>query len=1146
MITKNSAQFLTKIFFGFGVLLLAFFAFSPLRASAADVWSPRTGVINPVGISNLYPVVWSPELGIYVAFPNGGMVMTSTDGLTWTGRTSAESNLWDAAVWSPSLHIFVAVAESGTNRVMTSPDGIVWTAHAASAANKWDAIAWSPDLNLFVATSYGCASNCVMTSPDGSNWTNRTAAENNNWNSIVWSHEQSIFVAVAYTGTHRVMTSTNGFDWFPQVEAEANQWFGVTWSSDLGLFVAVASTGTHRVMTSINGTSWATADAAAANGWYSITWSHELGLFVATGTSGTNSRVMTSTNGTNWTIRTTPGDAANRWLSVAWSPTLYLFVAAGYSDGIMVSPDGINWFLQTPLGNGSGGNAIAWSPNLGLFVAPGVGSVMVSPDGSNWTRYTAPSGTWESVVWAPSLGLFAAVSFQGNIMTSANGTNWTQQTTPEANQWFSVAWAPSLGRFVAVSNNGTHRVITSTDGISWTFAGISGVPSIVWNAVTWSPDLGGLFVAVGAGGAPTSEVMTSPDGLTWSAQTAASGSQWVSVVWSHELSLFVAISNNGAGNNVMTSSDGVSWFLQSAASDSHWNSVTWSPALGEFKAVSSSGVGNRIMSSTNGTLWTTETSPFDNSWNGVTWAPSLGIFAAAGSSGGYGAIMVAGPGALYNVVATPAPSSVTITWSTAAASTSQIQYGTTSAYGTSTTLDASLVTSHSVTFSGLTSCQTYHFQAYSTQNSVTLNSGDLTFVTTGTCPPTVINPTVSAVTNFSANFSSKITVTGGVDSTVVGFHYGPTLSYGSTVSSTGTFSNITFSLAALDLACATLYHVQAFATNTRGTSVSSLDITFTTGACAAPSVISTAASSITPTSATLNGEITGTGGANASVRGFNYGPDASYGTTTTESGSFGAGVFTKALSGLTCSTVYHFASYATNPTGTAASTPDLFFTTLACPVASARGANIPITSKATGLGGAPLDFTINGGAQTASSPNLSLAFNGDPLTVKGFAVSLDKNFSGGGIIPYLSTRGAFLLPASAGMYTVYLKYYSTSGAPSDVIAHSVSYVPGGSAASPEAGTGALFDHTLKIGTRESEVVLLQKFLNAQGFTVMLSGGGSPGYETNFYGPATTKALVRFQEAHAAEILAPLGLLHGTGNFGSATLAFANNLIASGK
>ncbi|MFY9623019.1 MAG: Ig-like domain-containing protein, partial [Rhodoplanes sp.] len=58
-------------------------------------------------------------------------------------------------------------------------------------------------------------------------------------------------------------------------------------------------------------------------------------------------------------------------------------------------------------------------------------------------------------------------------------------------------------------------------------------------------------------------------------------------------------------------------------------------------------------------------------------------------------------------------SSVIITWTTNEPSTSQVEYGLTTAYGSSTTLDTTPVTAHSVALIGLTSNATYNFRVHS-------------------------------------------------------------------------------------------------------------------------------------------------------------------------------------------------------------------------------------------------------------------------------------------------------------------------------------------------------------------------------------------------------------------------------------------------
>ena len=74
--------------------------------------------------------------------------------------------------------------------------------------------------------------------------------------------------------------------------------------------------------------------------------------------------------------------------------------------------------------------------------------------------------------------------------------------------------------------------------------------------------------------------------------------------------------------------------------------------------------------------------------------------------------------------------SATITWTTNNPASSQVQYGTTTAYGSSTTLDSTLVTSHSQVITGLAGGTTYHFRVQSRDSGGTLvSSADATFTT---------------------------------------------------------------------------------------------------------------------------------------------------------------------------------------------------------------------------------------------------------------------------------------------------------------------------------------------------------------------------------------------------------------------------------
>lgn len=88
-----------------------------------------------------------------------------------------------------------------------------------------------------------------------------------------------------------------------------------------------------------------------------------------------------------------------------------------------------------------------------------------------------------------------------------------------------------------------------------------------------------------------------------------------------------------------------------------------------------------------------------------------------------------------------------------------------------------------------------------------------------------------------------------------------------------------------------------------------------------------------------------------------------------------------------------------------------------------------------------------------------------------------------------------------------------------------------------------FPRNLNIGMRGEDVRELQIILNRDIETqVSVSGFGSAGNETDYFGSATKMAVMKFQKKYRDDVLVPAGLLSGTGIFGPKTRAKLASLL----
>ena len=327
--------------------------------------------------------------GLCVAVGNGGTILTSPDGASWTLRNSGTGKDLYGVAYGNGL--FVAVGEGGI--ILTSPDGVSWTAQSSGMGNGLLGVAYGN--GLFVAVGrYGT----ILTSPDGASWTAQSSGTSAWLLSVAYGN--GLFVAVDWLGT--IVTSPDGVSWTLQTSGTSAWLRGVTYGDDT--FVAVGNGGT--ILTSPDGESWTAQRSGTGNDLYGVAYGN--GLFVAVGSGAT---ILTSPDGASWTLRNSGTGSA--LYGVAYGNGL--FVAVGSGDTILTSPDGVSWTVQS---SGTGNNLLGVAYGNGLFVAVGSGgTILTSPDGESWTLRNSGTGSALYGV-AYGNGTFVAVGSGGTIFTS--------------------------------------------------------------------------------------------------------------------------------------------------------------------------------------------------------------------------------------------------------------------------------------------------------------------------------------------------------------------------------------------------------------------------------------------------------------------------------------------------------------------------------------------------------------------------------------------------------------------------------------------------------------------------------------------------------------------------------------------------------
>ena len=245
----------------------------------------------------------------------------------------------------------------------------------------------------------------------------------------------------------------------------------------------------------------------------------------------------------------------------------------------------------------------------------------------------------------------------------------------------------------------------------------------------------------------------------------------------------------------------------------------------------------------------------------------------------------------------------------------------------------------------------YYVRAYARNSYGTVYGEVLSFKTLEIVLPAVLTDSVTNITISSATVGGEVTNDGNGEVAERGVVYStnpnPTVENNKVVCGSG---KGTFSCNLTDLQDGVTYYVRAYAVNEKGIAYGE-EKSFATVEIVVPTVTTASAVNISPTSATVGGEVTNDGNGEVAERGVVYStnPNPTVENNKVVCGS-GKGAYTCNLSNLQESTTYYVRAYAVNEKGTAYG-EETSFTTKAIvvpTVTTSSATNISYTSATVG------------------------------------------------------------------------------------------------------------------------------------------------------------------------------------------------------
>ena len=262
--------------------------------------------------------------GRFVASGAGGVILESSDGVTWNQDTSGTGELLGRVAYGNGT--FVVCSQVSGNPVVstTSSSPLAWQSINTAYAKPNYAMGYH---NGQFIGGWGDSKTpgTIATSPDGSTWTSRLTVAG----AGIYSTAYGNGTYVVGSNWGKVFHSSNGITWIQSSYGDASP-LSVTFFN--GKFIGIAGDGTTQY-TSTDGVTWM---GGAIGG-------HRYGSFASNGTvlvaAGWN-EIQLSSDGTTWHYAANPPVGAG-WMGITYGAGKFVVVSS--AGGIYTSIDGEQW-----------------------------------------------------------------------------------------------------------------------------------------------------------------------------------------------------------------------------------------------------------------------------------------------------------------------------------------------------------------------------------------------------------------------------------------------------------------------------------------------------------------------------------------------------------------------------------------------------------------------------------------------------------------------------------------------------------------------------------------------------------------------------------------------------------------------------------